>query len=126
MAKRFWTTATIIEEIRRHHTEDSDLTLLTMRQKSPRLVASAVAHFGGWRQAVEAAGFDYTEIRQLGIERRAQGVTKWTQESVVREIQRQWQLGEDIRASAMKLRLPGLYSAAKKLFGNWPAVLEAA
>ena len=125
VAKRSWTPEVIVEEIRRYQAE-GDLTMGAMRREDPRLVASAVGHFGSWRAAVEAAGIKYEEIRRQGIERRAQGVTKWRQESVLREVQRQWRLGEDVRASAVKLRLPGLYSAAKKLFGTWPAVLEAA
>jgi len=121
-----WTKDMIIEGIRHHFAAAGDLTMRRTYRLKPRLVGAAVRHFGAWRLAVEAAGFDYNEVRRMGREHRRRAVTKWTHASILREVQHLWRVGEDIRAAAVSARLPGLHGAARKHFGSWAAVLKAA
>ncbi len=121
-----WTKGMIIDGIRRHHVSGADLTFSRMRGADSRLVGAAIRHFGGWRQAVEAAGLDYNLVRRVGLRFRSKSITKWTPESIRREVRRLWELGRDVRASAVSARLPGLYAAARTHYRSWNAVLEAA
>ena len=121
-----WTRDMIVHAIRRHRALGADLTFSRMRGADSRLVGAAVRHFGGWRQAVEAAGFDYVLVRRVGKSFRFRAITKWTPESIRREVRRLWELGRDTRASAVSARLPGLYAAARTHYRSWNAALEAA
>ncbi len=123
--KSIWTKEKILEAIRSLHAAGEDLTPLTMRRANSRVMASALTHFGSWRRAVEAAGFDYEAVRRRGLERRVQTITKWTPESILREVQRLWESGQDLRSSSVHTRLPGLHAAARRIYGSWGEVLKA-
>jgi hypothetical protein len=123
---RKWTETLIVRAIRRRRTEGSDLTYSRMLQMDPQLLSAAMRHLGGWRQAVEAAGFDYDLVRRVGKARRSQAIRRWTPQSISREIRRLWELGEDVRVSAVQARLPGLRGAARKQYPSWAHALRAA
>ncbi len=123
---RKWTEKLVVRALRRHQTEGRDLTYSRMLRIDPPLVAAAVRCLGGWRQAMEAAGLDYESVRHVGKAHRSRAITRWTAQSISREIRRLWELGEDIRASAVKARLPGLYGAARKQYPSWERVLREA
>jgi hypothetical protein len=121
-----WSKETVVEAIRGHRASGCDLTFTSTRQIDSPLIQAAVRHFGGWRQAVEAAGFDYEKVLRAGKKRRSRLISKWTKHSILREVRRLWGLGEDIRLSAVKARYPGLAGPAAREFGSWAAVLAAA
>ncbi len=121
-----WTRTLIVRAIRRHRAEGHDLSYSRMLRTDPRLVGAAVRCLGGWRQAVVAAGLDYDLVRAAGRARRSAAITRWTPESLLQEIRRSWRLGQDVRASAVRARLPGLHGAALKQYPSWEHVLRAA
>jgi len=121
-----WGKEKVLETIRRYHASGTDLTLSRMSRLDLPLVQAGVRNFGGWRQAVQAAGIDYATVRRMGREHRLRAITKWNRESILQQIRRLWELGEDLRVSAVRMRLPGLYTAARKQYANWNEVLKAA
>jgi hypothetical protein len=116
----------IVEGIRQMHAAGGDLTSSRSSRQNLRLVAGARAYFGSWPRAVEAAGFDYTRVREAGKEHRRQAITKWTPESTMRELRRLWELGEDVRASTILARSPGMYGPIRKQYHSWQTALRAA
>lgn len=80
------------------------------------LYTAAGNYFGSWRQAIKAAGLDYTKIRRKLAK-------KWTRELVLEEIKRR-------RAEGLPLNEweAGSYltSPARRLFGSWQKAINAA
>ncbi len=73
-------------------------------------------HFGSWRAAVEAAGFQYQKV----VGRKLPGY--WNRERCIKAIDR---LSER-HSSHVRRQKPALYSAALRIFGSWQAAIEAA
>lgn len=78
-----------------------------------RLVAAARRHFGGWDEAVNAAGGDA-------------GPWKWTRPRVLDRIREDRARGLKVNAVAVHKRDVNLYQAGRRRFGTWAAALEAA
>ncbi len=55
-----WTPDLVIARILELHRQGGPLA---HSQAPPRLVGAAIAQFGSWRRAIEAAGLDYTSVR---------------------------------------------------------------
>jgi hypothetical protein len=84
------------------------------------LHSAARREYGTWRNAVEAAGYDYDEINQLANT----NYTPWTEDKIIRIIRQipQERLGYGFITKNNIL----LYSAAYRRFGNWANALKAA
>ena len=121
-----WSKHMIIESIRRHRASGHTLIPSRMLEIDSLLVGAAIRHFGSWRQAVEEAGADYGLVLRRARQLRSRNLTKWTPRSILWELRRLWELGEDVRVSTMRLRLPGLSRAAVKHYRSWASVLAAA
>lgn len=82
------------------------------------LIRAAIHFFGTWRAAVEAAGFDYDEVR---------GDIKWTRARVVKEIRRLKRAHKDISSRAVQLAVPPLFAGAvrDRTFGSWEQAVKA-
>lgn len=67
-----WTKETILDEIRRLNRAGEDLTSTVVRQKYLSLYATARRkdHFGSWASALDAAGIDYSSLKQAARARR--------------------------------------------------------
>ena len=76
------------------------------------LYAASVLAFGSWGKAVEAAGFDYDDVRQA----------KQSPEWVLREIRKLAEAGDPLRPVEHKR----LSSKARYRFGSWEKATEAA
>jgi DNA-binding XRE family transcriptional regulator len=59
-----WSRTKIIHAIQRAHQHGADLSDKTADGLARDLYKAAGANFGGWRQAIEAAGLDYATIRR--------------------------------------------------------------
>lgn len=85
------------------------------------LLSSVRKHFGGWSDAMAAAGLDTTDYARRD---RYQDADK-----VIREVQKRFKEGLPLSVAAMQ-RGPsknhGLYVAARKLYGQWEDVIAAA
>ena len=89
------------------------------------LTQAARKFFGGWHEAVEAAGFDLSDVGIPGSARYP------TSEAVIGGIQKRQARGMALNVSALmtgklEQRDVSLAFSAKRYFGSWPAALGAA
>lgn len=82
-----------------------------IQKNRPYLYAAAVKYFGGWKQAVEAAGFNYFLI--LVRKQRS-----WSQKKVVAAIRKRFRQKLPINGFAVSKDDKGVYLAAKRYFGQ--------
>jgi len=109
-ARRIWSPELVLAAIRDRH--QRQLSLSGVQRDDRFLFAAACRHFGGWHNALAAAG--------LSLER----PRKWTPERVLDAI-RGWQREGRPLTSVRQTDKP-LYAAAARLFGTWlNAVLAA-
>lgn len=104
-----WTKEEVLRSIREWHA--SGKSLEGMDRQYQVLYTSAVRHFRGWRNAVEAAG--------LQCERR-----QWSRKVIIQEIRKRLRAGDSIRSS--EPANINLAAAAARHFGSWTAALTAA
>jgi hypothetical protein len=83
------------------------------KEQEGRLVAAAHRHFGGWDEAMKAAGGDAR-------------ARKWTRQRVLDRIREDRARGLKLNAVAVHRRDTNLYQAGRRRFGTWAAALEAA
>jgi hypothetical protein len=108
-ASHRWSKQRIVQAMQRRHSEGAALCR-TWREDRP-LFRAAVNWFGGWQQAMRAAGFE--PIRRQ----------RWTRQGVVERIQAWHQRTLDTSLSTSD---PNLAAAARSLFGTLDAALKAA
>ena len=76
MTQRLWQRDTLIAAIRAEASAGHDLSYSRTEKRVPSLLRAAERVFGHWGAAVEAAGFDYTQIRKYRVWTRARVVEK--------------------------------------------------
>jgi len=106
---RKWDANDVIDHIRRCHRDGQ--TFLQMLSATRGLLNAAQRNFGGWKNAIFAAG--------LKPENRL-----WTRDAVVFEIQERVKSGKSLRSNDPSNG--NLVSAGYRFFGSWPIALEAA
>lgn len=120
MPARLWTHQAVIAAIRTAALHGRPLHYSSMQARQPALLRAAERIFGNWSSAVEAAGFDYTQIRRYRT---------WTRERVIERI-RYWHAQQaDLSWRHVATQLdPSLAAAALhgNRFRSWPEALEAA
>ncbi len=117
---RSWTKERIIERIRDLHAGGEDLSWrFVSTQLDPQLAAAATKkkHFGSWRQAVIAAGLDYSTIRRY---------REWDEETILSEVKDLHAKGIDLNAKSMEDYDITLITAARRRFDSWDKALTAA
>lgn len=112
-----WNRERIIQEIQHHAKAGRALHAHAMQAHANDLVSAATYHFGSWRQALEASGFDPTHI---------QASRRHSPDSVVKEIQALMQVDQDLRDVAIRRHYRPLYWASQKYFGSWKHALQQA
>lgn len=122
MPERVWTTEKIIQSIRELHAQGVDLSPTAIQQTHSALFASARSrsHFGTWRDAIEAAGLSYDNIKRLR--------QRWSRDEILRLIIEQHAKGVDVLDPKFKVKNRGLYLAAcaRRYFGSWRRAVRAA
>lgn len=108
MPKRLWSKEKVIAELRRLRRDGP--------KHHPRLDAAARRHFGSLRAALQVA--------ELPCTRRMPPYHVWSREAVIEAIRKRHRNGQGLERVNRDDRL--LYSAAKRLFGNWSAARSAA
>ncbi|OQW53838.1 MAG: hypothetical protein A4S09_06375 [Proteobacteria bacterium SG_bin7] len=109
---RKWSKEIVIEEIK-------NLDFFSAKQiqkKRADLYGAAVRIFGSWKNAVEAAGFDYSLIRKNKLS------GFWTEMNVVEGIK----LLNQKHSGFARKNKPALYGAALRLFGSWGVAVRMA
>ncbi len=109
-AKEFYTADEVKLRLIEHYEHELPLTYNAFND--PKLLRSALKHFGGWRRAVESLGLK-DELRR-----------KWSKQSVVEAILKRRAAGLRVYTTYREdLRL---FNAAVRHFGNWHLALQAA
>ena len=122
MPGKVWTKAKIIAAIKQLHLQGADLSPTAVQIEHSALFSSARSgsHFGSWRAAIEAAGFNYDEFKRVK--------QCWTRDEIVKRIRELHDGGEDLLDPNFKVRHRNLYLAAcaHRYFGSWRRAVEGA
>ena len=116
---RSWTQEGVLEEIRVWQAAGKPLYSHHMRQNFQELLAAGIRYYGSWRQAVEAAGIAYDDVRKYRA---------WSKDRIVKTIQQLHTEGADLSFRGMMLSkyAPMVYAAIRpNHFGSWKDALTA-
>jgi len=117
---RSWTQETVLAEIKAWQVAGKPLYSHHMRQNFQELLAAGIRYYGSWRQAVEAAGIPYDEVRKYRA---------WSKERIVQTVQQLHAEGADLSFRGMMLSkyAPMVYAAIRpNHFASWKNALTAA
>lgn len=109
-----WTKSEIIERIKKAYTAGADLSDSNVQSLAPGLYGAAVAAFGSWPKAVEAAGLPYDEVSRT---------VRWSRAKVITLIVEAAKTGRPLSSRSFPR---SFVDAATELFGSWEKALEAA
>ncbi|MFO7676151.1 MAG: hypothetical protein R6X12_07555 [bacterium] len=116
--KSIWSRRRIIERIRELAREGKPLYVSHAERNYRGLVGAATMHFGSWRRAIQAAGFEYVKIKRQ---------REWSKMAIVREVRRLKREGLDLSTTmAVRRKFRTLHAAAVRYFGSWAGALRAA
>ncbi len=122
MPGKVWTKVKIIAAIKQLHMQGADLSPTSVQIEHSALFSSArsASHFGSWRAAVEAAGFNYDEFKRVK--------QRWTRAEIIKRICELHADGEDLLDPEFKATHRSLYLAAcaHRYFGSWRRAVEGA
>lgn len=102
-----WTPERVTARIQQLHRERADLSDLSAQAYDAGLYGAAQTHYGGWRQAIEASGVDYSRVRRINED--------WTRERVVDELKRMHGYGVNLSRGAS---YTGLYPQIIEFLGG--------
>jgi hypothetical protein len=117
---KMWSRERILERIRELHTKGEDLSWRHVSTEvDPQLAAAATKkkHFGSWRNAIQAAGLQYGEIRRY---------REWDEQAVIDRLKELHAEGKDLNAKSMEELDITLITAARRRFNSWDQALTAA
>lgn len=109
--KIVWSREIITQVIKKRYKKKIPLNSNYVQIHEARLYGAANKYFGGWPEAVEAAGLDYSKFRKVTMR-------YWSKEAIVAEILRRSNVGLSIRGYDVNNQDRGLYQAAKRHFGR--------
>jgi len=116
MFQRYWTEEMITFHILERYGSEP-LNYHHYVTHYPAVHAAGIRLFGSWKEAIEACGLDYDEIRKY---------KRWSKERVIEEIQKRAEHGRSMTSGYNQRRNKSLYMAAVNHFKSWGAALEAA
>jgi len=114
---RHWSRDAVIREIRNLHSQGVTLNSGYIARTNPGLAYAGRKYLGSWEAAVQAAGFDYSEIRIKN---------RWNRDRIAAQIRELRQQGRPLNVSAAEREYGGLVGAAISYFGSWGKAIEAA
>lgn len=122
MPGKVWTKVKIIAAIKQLQLQGADLSPTAVQIEHSALFSSARSrsHFGSWRAAVEASGFEYDQFKRVK--------QRWTRDEITNRICELHDKGEDLLDPNFKVRHRSLYLAAcaHRYFGSWRRAVEGA
>jgi hypothetical protein len=106
MPGRVWTQERLIETIRQLNEQGVDLSPTAIQKTHGALFSSARSrsHFGNWRDAIQAAGLSYDDIKRVK--------QRWSREEILQQIKQCHTCGEDLLHPSFKEKNRSLYLAA--------------
>lgn len=117
---RKWSKELIVSKIQELAGQGEDLSFRSMAlSKHNSMVYAAIRpkYFGGWREALTAAGLASEEIYRY---------RSWDQEGILEEIRRLQSDGADLSSKSMDESSNRLIATARRRFGNWGKALASA
>jgi hypothetical protein len=116
MAKKpSWTAGAVIQAIRARSAAGRRLNHRVTKREDGSLLNAAVYRFGGWREAVAAAGIDYRRV-----------LDQWDKEKVLRELKELAASGQEMSRAAVCRTRRALVVAAQRHAGGYDQALEQA
>lgn len=117
---RSWTKEKVRDEILGLHKATGKINSNFAQVHYRNLYGAVVRLFGSWQKAVEAAGFNYADVRIRNPFR------KWSRKAIVAEIKRRQKRGLALNAREVCKDDYALYKAAKRYFGRggWDKALR--
>ena len=116
MFVKLWTPELVCEKINSLHSNES-VSSHYISTNHADLYAAGCRVFGSWRNAVEAAGLDYDQVRLY---------KSWNKDSVIREINTRFAGGKPLTCQYVQVHCRDLYMAAVHKFGSWQKAVESA
>jgi hypothetical protein len=114
MREQRWSKEKVIEELRRRMENDEEIASGAV---DAGLKSTAQRYFGGYREALEAAGLDYTKIRKT---------EKWDRQRILETLRELGAAKQKLKAARIKARSHGLYEAMIREFGTIGDAAKAA
>ncbi len=117
---KMWSKERILERIRELHAQGEDLSWRHVSTEvDPQLAAAATKrkHFGSWRNAIQSAGLQYSDIRRY---------REWDEQAVINRLRELHAQGKDLNAKSMEELDITLITAARRRFDSWDQALTAA
>jgi hypothetical protein len=118
MFTKIWDEETVVAAIHGEIIAGHDVSYYATYKRIPSLLKAGERTFGSWRNAIEAAGLNYEDIKKYRT---------WSEERVIAVIQAHAEEGHDLswRNTSSELD-PSLAAAALNYFDDWHKALEAA
>lgn len=118
--EKIWSREYLIDYLIHKHQRGDSLSPWNVYRQESSLHSMAKLYFGSYRAAIEAAGIDYRQVRDIDL------TETWTKEKVlarIRELHRQKPL---TCAAEIRRRDSRLYDSCNRYFGGAVAAVEAA
>jgi len=115
-----WTRERIIARIKDLHAQEVDLSWRNVcLNVDPQLAAAATkkSHFGSWREALQASGLNYDDIRRY---------REWDDDRILNMVREFHTSGVELNAKTMEQEDITLITAARRRFDSWHKALTAA
>mgnify|MGYP001305253771 CR=1 FL=1 len=116
-SRQKWSKTKIVDAIRELHERGEELSAHHVQKINSALVAAAYDYFGSWGKAVQAAGFDYADIKKTG---------EWTPEKIVERLRELHSRGAQINYQNLSVYDPPLCGAIITHYGSWENAVRAA
>ncbi len=116
--KNRWNRNRITAQIRELRQQGQPLNVSAAERLHGGLVGAAISYFGSWGKAIEAAGFNYADVKLQ---------KEWSKRVIVKEIRRMHEQGLELgRTIPVREKYRILHAAAVRYFGSWAEAMKAA
>ncbi len=124
MLKKKWSREIVVVSIQKIYESGGKLNSNYAQRHRRKLYLAACVYMGSWREAIEAAGIPYNQVKVL-----ERPCPKWGKEKILLQIQALHRAGRPVNSNYVQLhgtRTKRLYHSAVKYFGGWKQAVEAA
>ena len=115
-----WSAEKVKSEILNIYNNDLPLFASYAKNNYVALYGAASTFNGGWKQAVEKVGIDYSQINKRANE------IDWSPSLIKKTILEIDERGEDLCESVILRKQSSLRTAARRVFGSWEGAIEYA